>query len=188
MGHVLLGLDEACLIGEQLASIVSRNGHTKLSSPKRSGAHSSRNNKVSPGPSSIPFRPVRCGPIVPDPCDSHRGREGRGPNQRKEHHNGTIGTFNSTESGFNGSIPHARPQRQGSHRPHRKPLRQGPALPIYAGNVELGAAWQKRVRAGPRLPLGQSWTTRASPRRSTQPSRSRRRGRYQLIWSRPNRD
>ena len=38
---------------------------------------------------------------------------------------------------------HTRPQRQGPHRSGRETSDNGPQFRLYAGNVELGAAWQK---------------------------------------------
>jgi uncharacterized protein (DUF736 family) len=49
------------------------------------------------------------------------------------------------------------------------PSDKGPHFRIFAGNVELGAAWQKTARDTERDYLSVSWTTRASRLRSTPP-------------------
>ncbi|TRA98521.1 DUF736 domain-containing protein, partial [Agrobacterium tumefaciens] len=56
----------------------------------------------------------------------------------------TIGTFTSTETGFNGSIRTLALNVKARIARIENPSDKGPHYRIYAGNVELGAAWQKR--------------------------------------------
>ena len=56
----------------------------------------------------------------------------------------TIGTFTSTENGFNGSIRTLALNVKARIARIENPSDKGPHFRIYAGNVELGAAWQKR--------------------------------------------
>ncbi|AFL50532.1 uncharacterized protein (DUF736 family) [Sinorhizobium fredii] len=56
----------------------------------------------------------------------------------------TIGTFSSTENGFNGSIRTLALNVKARIARIENPSDKGPHFRIYAGAVELGAAWQKR--------------------------------------------
>ncbi|TDW14690.1 uncharacterized protein (DUF736 family), partial [Rhizobium azibense] len=56
----------------------------------------------------------------------------------------TIGTFTSSETGFNGSIRTLALNVKARIARVENPSDKGPHYRIYAGNVELGAAWQKR--------------------------------------------
>ena len=56
----------------------------------------------------------------------------------------TIGTFTSTENGFSGSIRTLALNVKARIARIENPSDKGPHFRIYAGNVELGAAWQKR--------------------------------------------
>jgi uncharacterized protein (DUF736 family) len=56
----------------------------------------------------------------------------------------TIGTFTSTENGFTGSIRTLALNVKARIARVDNPSDKGPHFRIYAGNVELGAAWQKR--------------------------------------------
>jgi len=80
----------------------------------------------------------------------------------------TIGTFTTSETGFNGSIRTLALNVKARIARVENPSDKGPHYRIYAGNVELGAAWQKRSEQD-RDYLSVK-TTRASPLRSTQPS------------------
>ena len=65
------------------ARSASRNGRLVFF-PCRLRRHSSRNKKASAhGRPPLRCGLVRCGPIVPGLIDSHRGRDGRGPSNRK---------------------------------------------------------------------------------------------------------
>jgi uncharacterized protein (DUF736 family) len=56
----------------------------------------------------------------------------------------TIGTFTSNETGFSGSIRTLALNVKARIARVENPSDKGPHFRIYAGNVELGAAWQKR--------------------------------------------
>ncbi|TDW26453.1 uncharacterized protein (DUF736 family), partial [Rhizobium azibense] len=56
----------------------------------------------------------------------------------------TIGTFTTSETGFNGSIRTLALNVKARIARIENPSDKGPHFRIYAGNVELGAAWQKR--------------------------------------------
>ncbi|KQU88489.1 hypothetical protein ASD00_28550 [Ensifer sp. Root31] len=60
----------------------------------------------------------------------------------------TIGTFTSTENGFNGSIRTLALNVKARIARVENPSDKGPHFRIYAGNVELGAAWQKTSDQG----------------------------------------
>ncbi|MDQ0563035.1 uncharacterized protein (DUF736 family) [Rhizobium mesoamericanum] len=98
----------------------------------------------------------------------------------------TIGTFTTSESGFNGSIRtlalnvKARIVRIENPCPHFR---------IYSGNVELGAAWQKRSAETDRdyLSIKLDDPSFPAPIYATLTEVEGEDG-YQLIWSRPNRD
>jgi uncharacterized protein (DUF736 family) len=141
-------------------------------------------------PPSISFRPFRCGPIVPDPCDSHRGREGRGPKPSERNITmATIGTFTATETGFSGSIRTLALNVKARIARVENPSDKGPHFRIYAGNVELGAAWQKRSNETDRdyLSVKLDDPSFPAPIYATLTEVEGEDG-YQLIWSRPNRD
>ena len=60
----------------------------------------------------------------------------------------TIGTFTSTENGFSGSIRTLALNVKARIARVENPSDKGPHFRIYAGNVELGAAWQKTSEQG----------------------------------------
>lgn len=101
----------------------------------------------------------------------------------------TIGTFTSTENGFTGSIRtlalnvKARIARIENHSD------KGPQFRIFAGAVELGAAWQKRSSESDRdyLSVKLDDPSFPAPIYATLSEVEGEDG-YQLIWSRPNRD
>ncbi|MBB3302264.1 uncharacterized protein (DUF736 family) [Rhizobium sp. BK077] len=82
----------------------------------------------------------------------------------------TIGTFTTSEAGFNGSIRTLALNVKARIARVENPSDKGPHYRIYAGNVELGAAWQKRSPSRTATTCRSSSTTRASPPRSTQRS------------------
>jgi len=102
----------------------------------------------------------------------------------------TIGSFTATETGFTGSIRtlslsvKARFQRVGN------PSDKGPHFRIFAaGNVELGAAWQKVSEQSGRdyLSVKLDDPSFPAPIYATLAEVEGEDG-LQLIWSRPNRD
>jgi hypothetical protein len=78
----------------------------------------------------------------------------------------TIGTFTSTENGFTGSIRTLALNVKARIARVENPSDKGPQFRIYAGSVELGAAWQKPPNRAATTSRSSS-TTRASPLRST---------------------
>lgn len=101
----------------------------------------------------------------------------------------TIGTFTSTENGFTGSIRTLALNVKARIARTENPSDKGPQFRIFAGSVELGAAWQKRSAESDRdyLSVKLDDPSFSAPIYATltevegEPD-------YQLIWSRPNRD
>ena len=56
----------------------------------------------------------------------------------------TIGTFTANENGFTGTVRTLALNVKARIARVENPSDKGPHFRIYAGNVELGAAWQKR--------------------------------------------
>ncbi|NKL80988.1 DUF736 domain-containing protein [Rhizobium leguminosarum] len=101
----------------------------------------------------------------------------------------TIGTFTSTENGFTGSIRTLALNVKARIARVDNPSDKGPHYRIYAGNVELGAAWQKRSGETVRdyLSVKLDDPSFPAPIYATLSEVEGEDG-YQLIWSRPNRD
>ncbi|RVJ67565.1 DUF736 domain-containing protein [Sinorhizobium medicae] len=101
----------------------------------------------------------------------------------------TIGTFTSTESGFTGSIRTLALNVKARIVRVESPSDKGPHFRIYAGSVELGAAWQKRSSESDRdyLSVKLDDPSFPAPIYATLAEVDGEEG-LQLIWSRPNRD
>ena len=101
----------------------------------------------------------------------------------------TIGTCTTTESGFNGSIRTLALNVKARIARIENPSDKGPHCRIYAGNGELGAAWQKRSAETDRdyLSVKLDDPSFPAPIYATLTEVEGEDG-YQLIWSRPNRD
>jgi uncharacterized protein (DUF736 family) len=101
----------------------------------------------------------------------------------------TIGTFTATETGFTGSIRTLALNVKARIARVENPSDKGPHFRIYAGNVELGAAWQKRSNESDRdyLSVKLDDPSFPAPIYATLAEVEGEDG-YQLIWSRPNRD
>ncbi|WP_208179258.1 DUF736 domain-containing protein [Sinorhizobium medicae] len=101
----------------------------------------------------------------------------------------TIGTFTSTESGFTGSIRTLALNVKARIVRVETPSDKGPHFRIYAGSVELGAAWQKRSGESDRdyLSVKLDDPSFPAPIYATLAEVDGEEG-LQLIWSRPNRD
>ena len=101
----------------------------------------------------------------------------------------TIGTFTTTENGFTGSIRTLALNVKARITRVDNPSDKGPHFRIYAGNVELGAAWQKRSEQTERYYLSVKLDDPSfpAPIYATLSEVEGEDG-YQLIWSRPNRD
>ena len=102
----------------------------------------------------------------------------------------TIGSFTSTATGFAGSIKTLTLNVKVQIRRIENPSDKGPHFRIYAaGNVELGAAWQKRSEQTDRDYLSVKLDDPSFPAAiyATLVEVEGEEG-LQLIWSRPNRD
>ncbi|MCJ8509699.1 DUF736 domain-containing protein [Rhizobium lemnae] len=101
----------------------------------------------------------------------------------------TIGTFTSTENGFTGSIRTLTLNVKARIARVENPSDKGPQFRIFAGSVELGAAWQKRSSESDRdyLSVKIDDPSLPAPIYATLTAVEGEDG-YQLIWSRPNRD
>lgn len=101
----------------------------------------------------------------------------------------TIGTFTTTESGFTGTVRTLALNIKARIARVENPSDKGPHFRIYAGNVELGAAWQKRSNETDRdyLSVKLDDPSFPAPIYATLTEVEGENG-YQLIWSRSNRD
>lgn len=121
-------------------------------------------------PSSTPFRPFRCGPIASGPVDCHRGRDGRGPNNRKglrQWQPSALSPLPATAS----PAP-SRPSTSTSRQPSapssalpRKALTTASSQELRLNSAQPG----RRPRTKAATTSRSSSTTRASRPRSTQP-------------------
>ena len=100
----------------------------------------------------------------------------------------TIGTFTSTENGFTGSIRTLALNVKARIARVENPSDKGPQFRVYAGSVELGAAWQKTSEQGrDYLSVKLDDPSFPAPIYATLVEVEGEQG-LQLIWSRPNRD
>ncbi|WP_105441268.1 DUF736 domain-containing protein [Neorhizobium sp. T25_13] len=101
----------------------------------------------------------------------------------------TIGTFTANENGFTGSIRTLALNVKARIARVDNPSEKGPHFRIYAGNVELGAAWQKRSNESDRdyLSVKLDDPSFPAPIYATL-TEVEDEDAYQLIWSRPTRD
>ena len=100
----------------------------------------------------------------------------------------TIGTFTSEKNGFTGSIRTLALNVKARISRVENPSDKGPQFRVYAGSVELGAAWQKTSEQG-RDYLSVKLDDPSFPS-AIYASLVEVEGEegLQLIWSRPNRD
>src|SRR5579885_1338573 len=154
-------------------------------------AHSSRNKKVSRPPSSAALRPARrCGVDRLRPADRHRGRNGAGSKQTSRRTiMATIGTFKKSGNEFVGQIVTLSVQAK-NVRIVPEANRSGENAPshrVFAGRVEIGAAWAKRSNEGrDYLGLKLNDPSFTAPIYANLFDDEDGDG-YSLIWSRPNR-
>ena len=102
----------------------------------------------------------------------------------------TIGSFTTTDNGFTGSIRTLTLNVKARFQRNDNPSDKGPHFRIYAaGNVELGAAWQKRSVETDRdyLSVKLDDPSFPAPIYATLTEVEGEPG-FQLIWSRPSRD
>ncbi|MGF9567190.1 DUF736 domain-containing protein [Neorhizobium sp. BT27B] len=100
----------------------------------------------------------------------------------------TIGTFTSEKNGFTGSIRTLALNVKARITRVENPSEKGPLLRVYAGPIELGAAWQKTSGEGrDYLSLKLDDPSFPAPIYATL-TEVEGEDDLQLIWSRPNRD
>ena len=101
----------------------------------------------------------------------------------------TIGIFTSTENGFTGSIRTLALNLKARIARVENPTDKGPQYRVYAGAVELGAAWQKRSSESDRdyLSVKLDDPSFPAPIYAALAEVEGEDG-YQLIWSRQNRE
>jgi len=102
----------------------------------------------------------------------------------------TIGTFTSTANGFTGTIKTLNLNVKARIARVENPSDKGPHFRIFAaGNVELGAAWQKTAKESERdyLSVKLDDPSFPAPIYATLIEVEGEED-LQLIWSRPNRD
>jgi uncharacterized protein (DUF736 family) len=100
----------------------------------------------------------------------------------------TIGTFTSEKNGFSGSIRTLAVNVKARIARVDNPSEKGPQFRVYAGPVEIGAAWQKTSGEGrDYLSLKLDDPSFPAPIYATL-SEVEGQEDLQLIWSRPNRD
>jgi uncharacterized protein (DUF736 family) len=101
----------------------------------------------------------------------------------------TIGTFTTETNGFSGSIRTLALNVKVRIARIEKPSEKGPHYRIYAGNVDLGAAWQKHSTDSDRdyLSVKLDDPSFPAPIYATLTEIDGEDG-YQLIWSRATRD
>jgi uncharacterized protein (DUF736 family) len=68
------------------------------------------------------------------------------PGKLKGHDNGAIGTFTSNGNGFTGTVRTLALNAKAKLVRVENPSEKGPHFHVFAGNVELGAAWQKTAK------------------------------------------
>lgn len=100
----------------------------------------------------------------------------------------TIGTFTSEKNGFTGSIRTLALNVKARIARVENPSEKGPQFRVYAGPVELGAAWQKTSEQGrDYLSVKLDDPSFPAPIYATL-TEIEGEDDLQLIWSRPNRD
>jgi uncharacterized protein (DUF736 family) len=100
----------------------------------------------------------------------------------------TIGTFKADPQGYTGSIRTLALNVKARMTKVDAPSDKGPQYLVFAGSVELGAAWQKTSGEGRSyLSVKLDDPSFAAPIYATLTEVESEEG-YQLIWSRPSRD
>jgi uncharacterized protein (DUF736 family) len=100
----------------------------------------------------------------------------------------TIGTFTASEAGYSGSIRTLALNVKAKISPVENPGDKGPQYKIFAGNVELGAAWRKTSAEGrDYLSVKLDDPSFSSPIYATL-SEAEGADSFRLIWSRANQE
>ncbi len=129
---------------------------------------------------------VRSSPVFATAIEAAKGAA---RNKERNMTMATIGTFTANENGFTGSIRTLALNVKARIARIENPSDKGPHFRIYAGAVELGAAWQKRSEQTDRdyLSVKLDDPSFPAPIYATLTDVEGEDG-FQLIWSRPNRD
>jgi uncharacterized protein (DUF736 family) len=148
-----------------------------------------QNKKVAPWLPFTACRPLRGAGRPPPVCRQPSRPRWARPEKLKGHDNGDHRHLHLERQRLLRLDPHPRSQRQGQARPRREPSDKGPHFRIFAGNVELGAAWQKTARDTERdyLSVKLDDPSFPAPIYATLIEVEGQEG-LQLIWSRPSRD
>jgi uncharacterized protein (DUF736 family) len=119
---------------------------SRSSSPATKRRHSSRGNKIAQPAILRRAAGQGCGPVVAALKDRHQGRDGRGlGKQQQEIIMAQIGTFTRAEDGsYSGTIKTLSLNIKARFLPAEPSDKEkAPNLRAMAGNVEIGAAWQR---------------------------------------------
>ena len=101
-----------------------------------------------------------------------------GPSKRRRHTMATIGSFTKSDNGYSGTVRTLSINTKARLRPAESGTDKTPDFRVFAGNVELGAAWTRKARGDrPRIPLGQARRPQLPAADLRQPGRGRGRGR-----------
>src|SRR6202035_4604454 len=101
--------------------------------------------RIAPFSSSTGVSGLRLRARSPPAVDRHRGCDGRGPNEKPRRMTmANIGTFTKAEDGsLSGTIKTLQLNTKARFVPLAATSNGGPDFRIFAGNVEIGAAWSK---------------------------------------------
>jgi uncharacterized protein (DUF736 family) len=119
---------------------------SRSSSPATKRRHSSRGNKIAQSAILRSAAGQGCRPVVAALKEHHQGRDGRGlGKQQQEITMAQIGTFTRAEDGsYTGTIKTLSLNIKARFLPAElSENEKAPNLRVLAGNVEIGAAWQR---------------------------------------------
>jgi uncharacterized protein (DUF736 family) len=119
---------------------------SRSSSPAAKRRHSSRSNKIAQPAILRSAAGQGCRPVVATLNDRHQGRDGRGlGKQQQEITMAQIGTFTRAEDcSYTGTIKTLSLNIKARLLPaEHSENEKAPNLRVLAGNVEIGAAWQR---------------------------------------------
>jgi uncharacterized protein (DUF736 family) len=97
-------------------------------------------------PLSALLRPFGCGSIAPGPSIAIKAARGGFERQTGDHIMATIGTFTLDRGFLKGQIKTLNLSADVSMEPVESQKEGAPAYRVYAGAVELGAAWAKTAK------------------------------------------
>ena len=133
--------------------------------------------------------PAGCGSTASGLSPAIEAAMGAARETEKDTTMATIGTFTSIGNGFTGTVRTLALNARAKLVRVDNPSDKGPHFRIFAGNVELGAAWQKTARDTERdyLSVKLDDPSFPAPIYATLIEVEGQEG-LQLIWSRPSRD